>query len=169
MLWSSEVEGRILSIALSKDGSSAAVASISKEGTDTKGMVFFYNRYGELLWSYVTGSWSAVSVSSDGNYVVAGGDELRIFNKEGNLLHSFSIREAPIHVISLSKDANVAAIGVGRDVFYFSLEEILRENPPEIERRPTFLDRFLALSSFVITLLILGILFFILVRKIGQL
>ncbi|HIE23116.1 MAG TPA: hypothetical protein EYP68_02680 [Candidatus Korarchaeota archaeon] len=168
VLWYSEVEGKVLSMDISTGGGGIAVASIFKEGTETKGMVFFYNRYGELLWSYVTGSWSVVSVSPDGNYVMAGGDGFHIFNREGKLLYSFSIREAPVHVISLSKDANIAAIGTGGSVIFFSLEEILRQNPPERETKPTSLDKFFALVSLIITLLILGILFFILVRKISQ-
>jgi outer membrane protein assembly factor BamB len=168
VLWNSEVEGKVLSIDISTGGGGIAVASIFKEGTETKGMVFFYNRYGELLWSYVTGSWSVVSVSSDGNYVMAGGDGFHIFNRKGKLLYSFSSGEAPVHVISLSKDANIAVIGTGGSVIFFSLEEILRQNPPKIETRPTSLDKFFALTSLIITLLILGILFLILARKISQ-
>lgn len=166
ILWSSEVEGEVFSIAFSSDGNSVAVTSILKEGSENKGVVSFYNSYGELLWSYDIGSWAVVSISSDGNYVVVGGEGLHVLDRSGELLLNLSVGEAPIHVISLSTDANSVVIGTGGNLIFISLEEILRQHPPKKEAKPTALEKFFASVSLIITLSLIGTLFLILERKI---
>ncbi len=168
ILWSSEVEGEVHSIAFSSDGNSVAVTSVPKEDSENKGVVCFYNSYGELLWSCNIRSWAVVSISHDGNYVVVGGKELRVLDRNGELLLNHSVGERPIHVISLSAEANSVVIGAGGDLIFFSLEEILRQHPPKIKGKPTTLEKFFASVSFIITLSIIGTVFLVLERKIGR-
>ncbi len=167
ILWTSEIEGEILSMILSSDGSYVAVSNIFREDNEIKGKVLFYNEYGKLLWSHDTETWASVSMSSDGNYVVVGGKEIYLLNKDGKLLWSHLIGDGSIHVISLSNDGRYAAIGVNGNLILFSFEEIIRENPPKMEPMKTVSDKFLALTSLAVVLSILGVIFLALVRKIS--
>ncbi|RLG54156.1 MAG: hypothetical protein DRO00_02075 [Thermoproteota archaeon] len=96
-----------------------------------------------------------------------GGERLHVLDKSGGLLLNLSVGEAPIHVISLSADANSVVIGTGGDLIFFSLEEMLRQHPPKIEAKPTAFEKFFASVSLIITLSLIGTLFLILKRKIS--
>ncbi len=165
VLWSSEVEGEVTSIAFSSDGSNVAVANIWNEGYSTKGRVFFYNSFGELLWSYDTGSWAVVSMSADGNYVVCGGEELFVLDRKGNLLWSYSTGKSLINIVSLSKDGRSVVIGTGGRVIFLSLEEVIQRNPPAVEPEKSSFEKLISITSVVLTLLVLGTIFLLLVWK----
>jgi len=62
LVWSYRAGDLYFDVQISSDGNSVAVASILKDGSENKGVVSFYNSYGELLWSYDIGSWAVVSI-----------------------------------------------------------------------------------------------------------
>lgn len=138
---------------LSADGSYLAVGwsgSTTSEGAPgTVGRyVYLYDRNGSLLWNYTTG-WSAewggvrdVSISSDGNYVVAGSGDAYIyfFNRGGKLLWSYRTgdklcfegtrdnisskkSQGAIGAVSVSSDGSYVAVGAyDGNIYLFTRE-----------------------------------------------
>jgi outer membrane protein assembly factor BamB len=97
----------------------------------TRGKLYFFNKYGELLWSFQTegdpGSiWRGVSISSDGSYVVVGnyGDDhhydgnLYFFNRNGELLGEYKTNTS-VESASISSDGSYVAVGTFNMVYCF--------------------------------------------------
>ncbi|MFQ6087801.1 MAG: WD40 repeat domain-containing protein [Candidatus Methanofastidiosia archaeon] len=83
-LWDYEVEGKVLSISVSRDGDYVAVGS-------NDGRLYFFDKEGELLWDYNAGSdVGAVTITLD-NHVVALSSYLCFFDKDGNVIWSFDV------------------------------------------------------------------------------
>jgi len=104
---------------------------------------------------------------SDGNYVVVGRERLHLLDRSGGLLLNLSVGEVPMHVISLSTDANSVVIGTSGNLIFISLEEILQQHPSKTEAKPTAFEKFFASVSLIITLSVIGTIFLFLKRKIS--
>jgi outer membrane protein assembly factor BamB len=98
----------------------------------TCGKLYFFNKDGELLWSFQTegdpGSiWRGISISSDGSYVVVGnyGDDhhydgnLYFFNRNGGLLGEYKTNTS-VESASISSDGSYVAVGTFNRVYCFS-------------------------------------------------
>jgi WD40 repeat protein len=113
-LWSYQTGGRVLSVAISSDGSHAVAGS-----SDNR--IYFFSREENIpLWSYQTGGpVHSVAISSDGSHAVAGSSDNRIyfFSREENTplwsyqtggeVFSVAISSDGIHVIGGSADDRV--------------------------------------------------------------
>jgi len=101
---------------------------------DTDDVVYFYDIYGSLIWTYTAGSWvTAVSVSSEGEYTAAGSwdNSLYFFDKAGNLLWSHEL-EYDVDAVSVSPEGEYVAAGspTVKDLFLFAKNgTLLLETP----------------------------------------
>lgn len=88
-LWKYDTGEFVESVAISSDGSYIAAGD---DDTWGGGAVYIFNRSGNLLWTYNTGSIAAVDMNSDGSYIVAAtsfrslSEYLYLFDKNGHLL-----------------------------------------------------------------------------------
>jgi outer membrane protein assembly factor BamB len=104
----------------------------------TRGKLYFFNKDGELLWSFQTegdpGSiWRGVSISLDGSYMVVGnyGDDhhydgnLYFFNRYGELLGEYKTNTS-VESASISSDGRYVAVGTFNMVYCFSTNNVPR-------------------------------------------
>ena len=119
--WNYSISGGCSSVSMSSDGNYIATGSLAIS-PDNK--VYFFNRTGDLLWSYITIDeiWS-VAVSSDGNYIAAGvggffSGKVYFFNKTGDLLWDYHTGDE-VHSVAVSSDGNYTAAGSIDDRVYF--------------------------------------------------
>lgn len=119
VIWQSTQDRQILSVAISDDGSYVAAAGSQFYHYGTygpagynKGMVYFFDKTGNLLWKYDTNDNAAlqVSVTFDGSHVVvdtSGG--ILYLNKDGKLLWSHNDSSINDHPVKITKDGSLIA------------------------------------------------------------
>jgi|GEM_PF-543421 len=114
LLWSHWRGESVLSVSASSDGSYTAAGSLNG--------VYFFNREGELLWSYnqPVGAIKCVSISSDGYYIAAGSDRRVIYflNRKGKCLWS-NVTGDMVDSVAISSDGSYIAAGSDDDNVYF--------------------------------------------------
>ncbi|EHP83910.1 Pyrrolo-quinoline quinone repeat-containing protein, partial [Methanotorris formicicus Mc-S-70] len=119
LLWRYDTEG-LGDVSMSSDGRYVVARAEGKRGG-----IYFFNRSGELLWSYKidkidNGIW--VAISSDGNYIVAGSYEddgkVYFFNRSGELLWSYETGDT-VSSVAISSDGNYIVAGNTNGKVYF--------------------------------------------------
>ena len=129
LLWKYKTDFIVKSVSISSDGNYIAAGRGSFSYiTDeyAEGKLYLFNREGRLLWSYGVGEGigvERVSISSDGNYIVAGVDcypsnKLYFFNKNGKLL--WSRENINPDDISISSDGSYVVAGCDGGVCFFN-------------------------------------------------
>jgi len=121
LLWSYEVSEGIYNLKTSSDGSYIVVASMPP---NSGGIIYLLNKEGKLLWSWSYNSryLSAISISSDGSYIVTEtADNIFFFTKEGKLLWSYKTGDI-VYDVSVSSDGSYIAAGSGSNVYFFNRE-----------------------------------------------
>jgi WD40 repeat protein len=120
VLWNYHAGSGIWSVAISSDGSYAAVGSFANT-TASGDNILYFDSTGRLLWSYKVGDtvWS-VSVSGDGEYIAAGSKDNNVyfFRKDGSLLWSYKTGNA-VWSVSVSADGGYVAVGSYDNSVYF--------------------------------------------------
>ena len=107
-------------VVVSANGEYVAAGSASFDDDNT---VYFFNREGELLWSYETGGgrFRSISISADGEYVAAGNNngigKVYFFNRDGELLWSYDeiLRVKGgrgVEDVAISADGEYIAVGI---------------------------------------------------------
>jgi len=88
----------------------------------TISMVYFFNRNGEILWSYETSNQvKSVAISSNGSYVITGCEngEIYFFNHNGKLLWTYKAGDI-VDSVAISSDGKYAVAGSCDRRVYFS-------------------------------------------------
>ena len=116
--------GRVTRVSVSSDGSYIAAGTSGTSYMDDK--VYFFDRNGDLLWSYKTGNKVSdvdVAVTFDGSYIAAGTSDrsgrdntIYLFNHNGELLWSYKTG-GRIEGISVSSDGSYIAAGTSRNIY----------------------------------------------------
>jgi len=131
--WTYRIEPRIVpDLAISENNYVAIAGGISgiyvidiTRGYDGK----WYSAKPYYIWKYYTGHRvNSVSISSDGQYVAAGGEDntIRVIDNTGNVVWDF-VSDAPIKQVEISYDGNHVAAIQGSKLHFFLT------NPPENE------------------------------------
>ncbi|MGI0060645.1 MAG: hypothetical protein ACREBJ_12850, partial [Nitrosotalea sp.] len=81
IVWNHDVDGQILSIATSHNGSYVVIGTRIQEmhtdDSEHQGSVYFFDKTGNLIWKYdATRKIAFVSASDDGQYVLASGYQI---------------------------------------------------------------------------------------------
>ncbi|GBF36882.1 DUF5711 family protein [Methanofervidicoccus abyssi] len=78
------------------------------------GFVFGEDIKYTAVWKYDTGGWvDSVSITPDGNYIVAGGNGIYLFNNNGDLLWKYEKDLVYISSVSITPDGKYIVAGVG--------------------------------------------------------
>jgi len=116
LLWQYAIDTTTLggdeySVSISSDG---AYLAAGNRGNDN---LYSFGRDQELLWSHATGPVEGVSMSADGNYIVAASsDEIYLFDRHENLLERFQLNN--IQDVSMSADADMIVAVTGDNKVY---------------------------------------------------
>lgn len=118
ILWTYQApEKSIMAVAISGDGESVAAAFFDPlaPSQNAGGEVLYYNRSGERLWRYYTGSTvHRIAVDTKGETILASGDStLYLFNKTGSVRINFPLN-GTAWGIALSGDGSVGVAGSER-------------------------------------------------------
>jgi len=123
-LWRRELDERVSSIALSRDGKVVAA------GTES-GVVHLFDKAGALKWSVRT-SWpvSSLSVSREGGYTLVGGEGgAALIDSDGRVIWSYNGGERVV-LAALSAGGNRLAIAAGNKLQVYNVPEL---KPPFLE------------------------------------
>lgn len=116
LLWKSIQDRHILSVAISDDGSHVAAAGSKYSGTGAgryyAGLVYFFDKDGNLLWKYDTNDTAVIQVSMtfDGSHVAvdtSGG--ILYLDKYGKLLWSHNDASTNDHPVKITRDGSMIA------------------------------------------------------------
>lgn len=149
LLWNYELASWVRDVSVSSDGAYIAVGEGMKYygwggrkfgGRGGKNGIDFIGLDGKLLWSYETSSETkekeggnvinedyinAVSVSSNGSYIVAGSREpdkkVYFFNRKGWLLWSYETRFS-VGDAAISSDGSYIVVSVRNAIYFFNRE-----------------------------------------------
>ncbi|HEX5457532.1 MAG TPA: DUF5711 family protein, partial [Candidatus Nitrosotalea sp.] len=138
LMWDYDVDGKILSIATSHNGSyvvaGTRIQEMHADDNEHQGSVYFFDKTGNLMWKYdSTRKIASVSVSDDGQYVLASGYQIApgpagtyengamyILDKNGNMLWNYAPNDyGKILVSSMSSDGSHVAAASGTNLVYF--------------------------------------------------
>jgi len=145
LLWSykADASGHFADVAVSADGEYVAAGSSGFEVDDVN-KVYFFNREGELLWSYKTyhGVYG-VAISADGEYIVAGSGgrwtsdwskqfepigDIYFFNRAGELLWGYEMEDY-YKGISISGDGKYVVTRYCDGVYFIDSGVITTPSP----------------------------------------
>lgn len=112
-VWRAELGSRVMAAALAQDSLYGAVT--------TEENVYLYDRNGTLLWSYPTSRSRCVTISSDGERIVAGGDHLLLFDRKGEVLWRYKPKSRTQDA-AIAADGRTICAGVGATLQVFSLD-----------------------------------------------
>ncbi|MDD5187596.1 MAG: PQQ-binding-like beta-propeller repeat protein [Methanoregula sp.] len=118
ILWTDRVpEKSIMAVAMSGNGESVAAAFFDPlaASQDAGGEILYYNRSGEPLWSYYTGSTvHRIAVDTNGETILASGDStLYLFDKTGNVRKNLKLN-GTAWGIAMSGDGSLGVAGTER-------------------------------------------------------
>ncbi|MDC8451663.1 MAG: PQQ-binding-like beta-propeller repeat protein [Thaumarchaeota archaeon] len=138
IVWNYDVDGQILSITTSHNGSYVVAGTRLQEGhaddNEHQGSVYFFDKTGNLIWKYdSTRKIAAVSASDDGQYVLASGYQIApgpagiyengamyLLDKNGNMLWNYAPNDyGKILVSALSSDGSHVAAASGTNLVCF--------------------------------------------------
>lgn len=104
---------------LSGDKYSVAISSSGKyiaAGNYGNNNLYFFDRDQQFLWNYNTGKIKSVSISPDGDYILAATDnKAYMFDRNGNLLWSLEINA--IQDVAISQDALTIVVATSDRVY----------------------------------------------------
>ncbi|MFH1612302.1 MAG: WD40 repeat domain-containing protein [bacterium] len=98
---------------------------ISKKGEyfvlSGDGKIILFNKNGNELWTKVGYENDDIDISPSGNYIIALGDCINIFNKKGEIILKQDISSGYFYdsIISFSPDEKYCIIGTLKDKLYF--------------------------------------------------
>ncbi len=127
LLWSCKTGSTVDCVSVSSDGSYIAAGD-----WDT---VYFFNREGELLWSYKTGGGVSVSIDAKGAYVAVGSGEdeyvpkenenkVYFFDRSGELLWTYDTGD-DVSEVSVPSDGSYVAATAGKNLYLFDRDGTL--------------------------------------------
>jgi outer membrane protein assembly factor BamB len=112
-IWRSGIGDRVLAVALSEDGLSGAAITGER--------VYLFDENGTTLWSYPVSRGRSVAISPDGEHIAAGGDQLLLFDRNGEVLRRYT-PASRILGVAVAADGRTAYAGTGTGLLVFSPE-----------------------------------------------
>lgn len=113
-------------VSLSSDGPYVVAVTGGWWLPENKGDLSFFDRDGELLWSYeIEGGTGSVSISSDGSYIaVEGGGNIWFFDRWGKDLWLYNVgANVYVEFVSISSDGSyLAALSTDKRVYFLTRE-----------------------------------------------
>ena len=115
--WKYKTGGSIGSVSITPDGN--VVAGSCGAIGEGDGCVYYFDKNGNLLWKYKIGDGVGVSITPDGEYVVAESHgNVYFFDKNGNLLWKYKTGDCAISV-SITPDGEYVVAGSHNGNVYF--------------------------------------------------
>lgn len=112
-VWRSGTGDRVLAVALSEDGLSGAAITGER--------VYLFDENGTTLWSYPVSRGRSVAISPDGEHIAAGGDQLLLFDRNGEVLRRYT-PASRILGVAVAADGRTVYAGTGTGLLVFSPE-----------------------------------------------
>jgi WD40 repeat protein len=113
-LWKYRTGGVPISdLAISSDG--ARIAAFSEDE-----ILYMFSRSGRMLWQKTVGDSNQVAITDDGGSVATGGDIIRVFSGEGDLIWSYET-ETRVSGVDISADGSILAASDLGHIYLFSL------------------------------------------------
>lgn len=113
-VWRSGTGDRVLAVALSEDGLSGAAITGER--------VYLFDENGTALWSYPVSCGRSVAISSDGEHIAAGGNQLLLFGRNGEVLRRHTPTSRVLG-ISIAADGRMVYAGTGTGLLAFSPDD----------------------------------------------
>lgn len=113
-VWRSGVGDPVMAVALSEDGLYSPVI--------TEWNIYVYDQNATVLWRYPVSHGESVAISSDSERVVAAGDHLLLFDREGNIIWRYK-PDSRIRDVALTADGRTICTATDAGLCVFSLNK----------------------------------------------
>jgi outer membrane protein assembly factor BamB len=113
-VWRSGVGDPVMAVALSEDGLCCPVI--------TEWNIYVYDQNATVLWRYPVSHGESVAISSDSERVVAAGDHLLLFDREGNIIWRYK-PDSRIRDVALTADGRTICTATDAGLCVFSLNK----------------------------------------------